>query len=74
MCAELSKFTMSGGVKTLKHDDAIDLLNQLSEMEIYTPSEEAIVEHNIVKDDMIWTGTLDDGDDLNDYMAKCGAK
>ena len=68
MCAELSKFTMSGGVKTLKHDDAIDLLNQLSEMEIYTPSEEAIVEHNIVKDDMIWTGTLDDGDDLNDYV------
>lgn len=37
MLNELGKFTMAGGVKALKHDDAIDLLNQLSEMEIYTP-------------------------------------
>lgn len=68
MCAELSKFTMSGGVKTLKHDDAIDLLNQLSEMEIYTPSDELVVEQNVVKDEMIWTGMADDMDDLNDYV------
>lgn len=67
MCAELSKFTMSGGVKTLKHDDAIDLLNQLSEMEIFTPSDEVVFEHNVVKDDVIWTGMIDADDDLNDY-------
>lgn len=37
---ELSKLTMAGGVKALKHDDAIDLLNQMSEMETYRPSED----------------------------------
>lgn len=40
MSHELSRFTLAGGVKALSHDDAIDLLNQLSEMELYTPSEE----------------------------------
>lgn len=39
MTRELSRFTMAGGVKALAHDDAIDLLNQMSEMEVYTPSE-----------------------------------
>lgn len=38
---ELSKFTLAGGVKALKHDDALDLLNQLSEMETFAPSEVA---------------------------------
>jgi phage terminase large subunit-like protein len=37
---ELSKLTLAGGVKALKHDDAIDLLNQLSEMDIFKPSEQ----------------------------------
>lgn len=37
---ELSKLTMTGGVEALSHDDAIDLLNQLSEMELFSPSEE----------------------------------
>lgn len=37
MINELSKFTLAGGVKALAHDDAIDLLNQLSEMELFTP-------------------------------------
>lgn len=37
---ELSKLTMTGGVEALGHDDAIDLLNQLSEMELFTPAEE----------------------------------
>ena len=37
---ELSKLTMTGGVEALGHDDAIDLLNQLSEMELYSPSED----------------------------------
>jgi hypothetical protein len=37
---EISKLTMTGGVEALSHDDAIDLLNQLSEMETYAPSED----------------------------------
>ena len=35
---ELSKLTMAAGVKALKHDDAIDLLNQMSEMQLVSPS------------------------------------
>ena len=38
MVHELERFTLAGGVSALAHDDAIDLLNQLSEMEIYLPS------------------------------------
>jgi phage terminase large subunit-like protein len=37
---ELSKLTLAGGVKAIKHDDAIDLLNQLSEMDMFKPSEQ----------------------------------
>lgn len=67
MVNELSKFTMSGGVKTLKHDDAIDLLNQLSEMDTYSPSEDMQIETSVVKDDVIWVGTIDDEDSMNEY-------
>ena len=35
----MSKFTLAGGVQKLAHDDAIDTLNQLSEMEVWLPSE-----------------------------------
>jgi len=38
LVAELSRFTLAGGVLALKHDDALDLLNQLSEMELFAPS------------------------------------
>lgn len=38
MVHELGRFTLAGGVSALAHDDAIDLLNQLSEMEIYLPT------------------------------------
>ena len=31
---ELSRFTLAGGVKALAHDDAIDLFNQLSEIDV----------------------------------------
>lgn len=34
---ELSRFTLAGGVAALAHDDAIDLFNQLSEMEVFVP-------------------------------------
>ena len=39
MVNELSKFTLAGGVKALAHDDCIDIINQLSEMDTFTPSE-----------------------------------
>lgn len=47
--------------------NCIDLLNQLSEMETFAPSEEVSLEQTVVKDDLIWTGILDDIDDMNDY-------
>jgi hypothetical protein len=67
LVAELSKFTMAGGVAALKHDDALDLLNQLSEMEIYAPSESYTVEKSTMTEDgLIWTGIWED-DDSYDY-------
>lgn len=65
MTHELGKFTMAGGVKALKHDDAIDLLNQLSEMEVFAPSmEQGDVEKSIMTDDgLIWSGMWADMDD-----------
>lgn len=50
---ELSKLTMAGGVKSLKHDDALDLLNQLSEIDIYLPSANQI-DMIQKKDDSVW--------------------
>lgn len=67
LVAELSRFTLAGGVKSLKHDDAIDLLNQLSEMELFAPADEAIdtVKEGWANDDGdIWWGV---SDDKNDY-------
>ena len=65
MINELSKFTMAGGVKALKHDDAIDLLNQLSEMEIYTPSNEVVYNEPIVEDGVIWEYEWDEEYDFS---------
>jgi len=62
MVHELSKFTLAGGVKALAHDDAIDTLNQFSEMEKYVPS----VSHDDssyfqdTKNDVIWGSFADD--------------
>ena len=64
MAHELSRFTLAGGVKTLAHDDAIDLLNQLSEMDIYTPSSQAELTTSEVTDDgLIWESVWDSDDD-----------
>jgi len=61
---ELSRFTLAGGVKQLAHDDAIDLLNQLSEIDIYVPSSENILEQTTVtKDGLMWTSVWADADD-----------
>ena len=64
MVHELGRFTLAGGVKALTHDDAIDLLNQLSEMEIYQPSSEADMTTSTVTDDgMIWESVWDDDEE-----------
>lgn len=53
---ELSRFTLAGGVKALMHDDAIDLFNQLSEMDTYVPSTEDTAEVSAVsKDGLVWS-------------------
>ena len=58
---ELSQFTMAGGTKALQHDDMIDTLNQLSEMDLYAPSSDITLDSSfdkgIAKD--IW-GNWDD--------------
>lgn len=67
MINELSKFTMAGGVQSLKHDDAIDLLNQLSEMDIFAPSSMASMIHKeVTEDGLIWESFYD-GDDDDEY-------
>lgn len=65
LCAELSKFTLAGGVKALTHDDAIDLLNQLSEIDVFSPSTDlpSLEEYeNTSRGDSIW-GAVDN--DMN---------
>lgn len=41
---ELDRLTLAGGFAALAHDDPVDTLNQLSEMELYTPSAEDVDE------------------------------
>jgi len=60
LLGELSKLTLAGGVKALTHDDAIDLLNQLSEMEIFAPSEEQMVEASEPRSSMYYENDFDD--------------
>lgn len=60
MMNELDKFTLAGGVKALKHDDAIDLLNQLSEMEKYVPSTEPVTTRREYIDGEHWVEVEDD--------------
>ena len=64
MKSELSKLTMAAGVKALKHDDAIDLLNQMSEMHIVVPS--AFGGENIYNEK---TGEWEVGVDEEDYVS-----
>lgn len=64
---ELSRFTLAGGVKTLVHDDAIDLLNQLSEMDLYLPSSATeLSATEITEDGLVWESMFDNDDDDND--------
>lgn len=63
---ELSKFTLAGGVKALAHDDCIDLLNQLSEMDIFAPSDASDnYTTTITEDGLIWESIFDN--DEGDY-------
>ena len=50
---ELGRFTLAGGVNALAHDDCIDLLNQLSEMEVYMPSADALEMKVLMREDGI---------------------
>lgn len=61
---ELSRLTLAGGVKALAHDDAIDLLNQFSEMDIFLPSTEAErTTTEVTGDGLIWQSVWDDDDE-----------
>lgn len=63
--AELSKFTLAGGVKALAHDDAIDLFNQLSEMETFAPSGYDDLASSVVDSDgLVWESDWNDDDDI----------
>ena len=62
---ELSKFTMAGGTSALKHDDGIDLLNQLSEMEIYTPGNSLDLIENSPTYGSMWGDGWDDDENDN---------
>lgn len=67
MVNELGKFTMAGGVASLKHDDAIDTLNQLSEMELFAPSDDSVVEKSVATEGgLVWTGIWED-DEGDEY-------
>ena len=64
MVYELSRFTLAGGVGALPHDDAIDLLNQLSEMDLYTPSSQSSLEVVEITDDgLVWTSVWQEDED-----------
>jgi hypothetical protein len=64
MTHELGRFTLAGGVKSLAHDDAIDLLNQLSEMDIYLPSSVADnTSYAVTEDGLIWESIWEDEDE-----------
>ncbi len=64
MVHELSRLTLAGGVQALTHDDAIDLLSQLSEMQIYTPSAmEDTTSSTITEDGLVWSSVWNDDDD-----------
>jgi hypothetical protein len=66
---ELSRLTLAGGTKTLAHDDAIDLLNQLSEMDLYAPTgSEESVSSVITADGLIWTSVWGDEDGSDSYV------
>ena len=59
---------MAGGVSALKHDDMLDTLNQLSEMEIFPPSDDSVIEHSVATEDgLVWTGVWDDDNELDEY-------
>lgn len=61
---ELSRFTLAGGVKALAHDDALDLLNQLSEIDIYLPSAASdFTTTEVTEDGLIWESFHEWGDD-----------
>ena len=69
MVHELSRFTLAGGVKTLAHDDAIDLLNQLSEMELFAPGlPSEFTETEVTDDGLVWESVWDEEDFTHEVL------
>jgi predicted phage terminase large subunit-like protein len=64
---ELSKLTMAAGIKALKHDDMIDLLNMMSEMEIVAPSGTA--NYHLDKKTNSWI--YDEDEEEEEYVSSC---
>ena len=65
---ELSRLTLAGGTKALAHDDAIDLLNQLSEMDLYAPTGSEELTSSIITDDgLVWTSVWGDDEESDGY-------
>lgn len=61
---ELGRLTLAGGVEALNHDDAIDLLNQFSEMDVFVPSSaDMITNTEITEDGLIWESVWEEDDD-----------
>lgn len=72
MVNELSKFTLAGGVKALAHDDAIDLLNQLSEMDVYAPDNGDESRTIVTEDGLMWNAIWG-GDEWDEKGSKNGS-
>lgn len=65
MIHELERFTLASGTGGLAHDDAIDLLNQFSEMEVFTPTSEVYenaIEKDLKSDQYFPTDAFEDSD------------
>ena len=61
---ELGKLTLAGGVKALKHDDVIDTLSMLSEMETFGGSGEIIPDNPAVAaENALWDDMFGDGEE-----------
>ena len=66
---ELSRLTLAGGFSALPHDDAIDLLNQMSEMDTYTPgTPDTLKVSEITDDGLVWESVWDGDDDDDQWV------
>ena len=62
LVGELSKFTLAGGVQALAHDDFIDTLNQLAEMETFAPAVDVPTTKVVSFEEGVWIEAEDNGE------------